>query len=543
MISSTNRELVMNTLLAFDYATTGSDPVRDRPMQFACVRLDMDLNIIGKPTSLHCRPSPDHLPDPAACLLNGITPQFCDEIGQSELSFVNEVHRQLSTPGTIGFGYNSISFDDEITRFMFWRNLIDPYAHEWKNGCGRWDLIGLLRATYALRPETLEWPRDDSGSESLVLDQVSAANGLLHESTHDALSNVYTTVELARLIKDRQPQLYTHMFSMRDKARALQAMNATSHAPFVYIDAGATSAAAVRLMFPITQHPTNRNEVVAWDLSKDPRQLLDLDAESVRLRLFTRQDQRPEDFEPMPLHSIAANKSPAVFNNLHVLSRERADELNIDVAAALANVSTMLSVLDTLDLPRMLQVVYARDPVESDVEQALYEGFIGNHDRRGLDLLRELEPAELSSVKPEFSDPRLGELFLRYKARHYPNTLSQREQDKWEEHRYRKLVTGHAGSRTVAMVRASVETQRRILMESAALVDPARYRILDDVLVHTNRMAAEIDPYETTSNTTPAIPQAEPAPLQESPPTSAQPDLFGDKIEPPVSRRVRPRRR
>lgn len=159
---------------------------------------------------------------------------------------------------------------------------------------------------------------------------------------------------------------------------------------------------------------------------------------------------------------------------------------------------TLLGVLDTLDLPRLLQVVYARDPVELNVEQALYEGFVGNHDRRALDLLRELEPAHLAAVEPEFSDPRLGELFLRYKARHYPDTLSQRERDKREEHRYRKLVTGYAGSRTVAMVRTSVETQRRPLMESVGLADAAKYHILDDVLVHTNGLAAEIDPTKTS---------------------------------------------
>ena len=60
-----------------------------------------------------------------------------------------------------------------------------------------------MRATYALRPETLEWPRDNSGSVSFELKQVNAANGLLRESTHDALSNLYATVELARVIKDR----------------------------------------------------------------------------------------------------------------------------------------------------------------------------------------------------------------------------------------------------------------------------------------------------------------------------------------------------
>ncbi len=230
----------------------------------------------------------------------------------------------------------------------------------------------------------------------------------------------------------------------------------------------------------------------------------------------------------MPLHSIAANKSPAVFNNMHVLSRERAVELDIDVEAALATVTTTLAVLDTLDLPQLLQVVYGRDPVESDAEQALYEGFIGNHDRRALDLLRELEPTNIVSLEPEFSDPMRRELLLRYKARHYPNTLSQRERDKWEEHRYRKLVSGYVGSRTVAMVRASVEAQRRTLREPASLADTTRYDILDEVLAHTNRLAAEIDPYEAMTSTTPTRPPVEPA--RESSPMPVQPDIFGDDI-------------
>jgi exodeoxyribonuclease-1 len=159
---------------------------------------------------------------------------------------------------------------------------------------------------------------------------------------------------------------------LHDKSVALQEMNITQKRPFIYISPDARIAAGVRFMFPIGQHPNNRNEVVAWDLTNDPRQLLDIDAESMRLRMFTRYRERPEDFEPMPLMSIAANKSPAVFSNPQVLSRERAAELGIDVGAALANVPVMMGVLDTTDLPRLLQVVYARDPVECDAEEALY---------------------------------------------------------------------------------------------------------------------------------------------------------------------------
>ncbi len=45
----------------------------------------------------------------------------------------------------MGVGYNSIRFDDEVTRHLFWRNLIDPYAREWQNECGRWDILDVVR--------------------------------------------------------------------------------------------------------------------------------------------------------------------------------------------------------------------------------------------------------------------------------------------------------------------------------------------------------------------------------------------------------------
>lgn len=535
----------MNSLLVYDYETTGADPVRDRPMQFACVRTDLDLNVIGRPTTLYCQPYPDLLPDPTACLITGITPQLCQQVGLPELRFVDDVLRELATPGTISLGYNAIAFDDELTRFMLWRNLIDPYAREWKDGNGRWDLIDLVRATYALRPDTLEWPRNEEGKVSFRLERLSKANGLLHESAHDALSDVLATIALARRIRERQPQLYAHYFSMRDKGLALQEMDVEQKSPFLYVSRATRDAAGVRIMMPIAPHPTKRNEVIAWDLAGDPRQLLDIDAETMRRRLFTPAAGRPEGFEPMPIESIAANKSPAVLKNLSALSRERAAELGIDLGAALANVPVMLGVLGALDLPRLLQVVYARDPLECDAEEALYAGFIGSADRRMLDRLRTMDPGNLASVKPVFSDPRLDVLFLRYKARHFPEALSQRELDKWEEHRFDKLITGYPGSRTVAMVRATVARCRLELSASNEPVDPARYAVLDEVLAYTDGIAAVIDPFGTVAPA-PSLetPSDSPAPAPtEPPPAPVQPDLFGGPDVTPATRRVRARRR
>ena len=136
-----------------DYETFGVVPRRDRPAQFAGVRTDAELNEIDAPLTLYCRPSPDMLPEPEACLITGITPQVCGQRGVAERDFAGAIEAQLARPGTVGCGYNSLRFDDEVTRFLFWRNLIDPYAREWQNECGRWDLLDTVRCAWALRPD------------------------------------------------------------------------------------------------------------------------------------------------------------------------------------------------------------------------------------------------------------------------------------------------------------------------------------------------------------------------------------------------------
>ena len=54
----------MHTFLWHDYETFGADTRRDRPAQFAAIRTDADLNEIGAPLMMYCRPANDYLPVP-----------------------------------------------------------------------------------------------------------------------------------------------------------------------------------------------------------------------------------------------------------------------------------------------------------------------------------------------------------------------------------------------------------------------------------------------------------------------------------------------
>ena len=168
---------MQDTFYWHDYETFGVNPAVDRPSQFAGLRTDFDLNPIGEPLVIYCQPQLDILPAPQACLVTGITPQLALEKGLPEPQFIQAIHQQLSQPKTCGVGYNSIRFDDEVSRYTLYRNFYDPYQREWKNGNSRWDVIDMMRLTRALRPEGIEWPDHEPGRPSFKLEDLTAANG------------------------------------------------------------------------------------------------------------------------------------------------------------------------------------------------------------------------------------------------------------------------------------------------------------------------------------------------------------------------------
>ena len=440
-----------HTFLWHDYETFGAVPRRDRPSQFAAVRTDAELNEIGEPIMLYCKPAPDYLPDPVSCLITGITPQHCLEHGVPEHEFAARIEQALGEPGTIGVGYNTIRFDDEVTRFMFWRNLIDPYAREWANGCGRWDLLDVVRLTYALRPEGIQWPTKEDGSVSFKLEHLSKANGLVHEAAHDALSDVRATIALARLIRQNNPRLFDFALALHKKDKAAAEIGLPAAKPFLHVSGMFPVAnGCLALMWPLGMHPTNKNEVIAWDLRHDPSELATLDAATVRERLFSKREQLPEGVERLPVKSIHLNKSPMVVGSLKTLSAERAAELDIDVEAALRHADKAAALPD---LTPLWSEVYQRESEGSaDVDEDLYGGFIGNGDRRQLNQLRALSPQALATASVAFDDARLNEILFRYRARNFPETLSPEEAQHWEDHRAARLFDGAGGARTIAQL-------------------------------------------------------------------------------------------
>lgn len=416
-----------------DYETFGATPMVDRPVQFAGVRTDADFNIIGEPLMIFCKPSEDYLPQPEACLITGITPQQALREGLPEAEFMARIHQEMAQPGTCGVGYNSIRFDDEVTRYALYRNFFDPYAREWQNGNSRWDLIDVMRMTRALRPEGIEWPVYEDGRPSMRLEDLTAANGLSHEAAHDALSDVYATIAIAKQVKQAQPKLFEYALKLRDKRVAAAMFDVGKMKPVLHVSSQfPTERFNTALVAPLAMHPVNKNAVIVYDLSIDPTAMLALDAEQIAAKLYTPTRELAEGEARIPLKLVHLNKSP-MLAPANMLNKEEAARLSIIGD----DCRTHLSILRAAEgLVAKVQGVFQQSQFEplTDPDQMLYSGgFFGESDKQAMTQIRNCAPQALAELEPMFQDLRLEEMLFRYRARNYPDTLSSEDQQRWAE--------------------------------------------------------------------------------------------------------------
>ncbi|MDZ7925358.1 MAG: exodeoxyribonuclease I [Marinagarivorans sp.] len=447
--------MIEPSLYWHDYETWGGNPAIDRPCQFAGLRTNLNLEPIAEPDVWYCKPTIDILPHPEAILITGITPAEAMAKGLSEPEFMANIAHEMGQPNTCSLGYNTLRFDDEVTRFGFYRNFYDPYAREWQNNNSRWDLIDVVRACYALRPEGIRWPMID-GRPSFKLEYLAIENNLLHSRAHDALSDVEVTIALARLIKEKQPRLYDHLFNLRLKNNVSTEIDVFRQKPFLHISSKFSALnGCAALVAPIVFHPTNKNAVLVFNLSQDPEPLIHLSVEEIAQRVFTANDNLPEGVERLALKAVHINKCPVVLTP-KLLTADNALRLNIDTQQCEKHWHKLLA----MNVAEKVSEAFAltQFAAHEDAEQQLYDGFLSPKDKPLFELVRKASAVELASQAYHFNDQRYNHLLLRYKARHFPASLSEAERIQWQEILQQRWLEGVSGYLTLDEFYACIET-------------------------------------------------------------------------------------
>ncbi|NOR20813.1 MAG: exodeoxyribonuclease I, partial [Xanthomonadales bacterium] len=379
-------------------------------------------------------------PHPVACLITGITPQEAQKKGLIEAGFAAKIHAEMMEPGTCSAGYNSIRFDDEFSRNLFYRNFFDPYEREYKNNNSRWDLIDLARMCYALRPEGIEWPEHEPGKPSFKLEHLSAANQIAHEGAHEALSDVIATIGLARLIKTCQPRLYDWALGMRDQHHVMQLLSPANPRPVLHTSSRIPATrGCTTLVLPVSIYPDRKKSVIVFDLMSDPEPLLELTADEISDRLFTPASDMPEGVERIPLKAIHSNHVPMVAPQA-TLKGVDYQRIGLDLERCNKHAEKLLQVLP-LVRNKVMDVFKPYQPDdEQNPDHMIYSGgFFSAADRRLMGSIHLTKPGALSQQEWAFKDRRLEEMLFRFRGRNYPHTLDAAESERWQRERLQRL--------------------------------------------------------------------------------------------------------
>lgn len=461
-------------------------------MQFGGQRTDMNLKPVGEPVNILIRLTQDVLPSPDAVLITGITPQQTLADGMTEAEFLKFFQDEVALPNTIFLGFNSIRFDDEFMRFLMYRNFYDAYEWQWKDGCSRWDLLDAVRMTRALRPDGIDWPFAPDGKPANRLEYLTKVNKLEHSDAHDALSDVLATIEVARLLKDKQPELFDYLLKNRGKKEAKELV--TKGEPFVYTSGRFSSdflhtTAAVLL----SQHP-NKRDALVYDLRYDPARFAKMSVDELIAAWKFSKD--PEAVR-LPLKTLKYNHCPAIAP-LGVIkdeaSQKRIALTTSDIAKNLDSFKKHRAQLTE----KVLHVVAKYDEEQAKTQTTLiddelsadgrlYDGFIDAVDKSAMSAVRAADPNELADLKDSLKDERLKSLLPLYKARNYPKSLTTDERAAWDNFCQKKLLTGGNES-SLARFFARLEE-----LSKTKLTDQQKYLLEELKLYGESIVPADVD--------------------------------------------------
>jgi len=453
---------MINKFLFFDFETFGLNTMRSKSSQFGAIMTDADLNIIQPDIEYYSYPVYSSLPEIPACLITGITPLgIMSKQKEGDSSVLREYYffkklEELFKNNTnmCAVGYNNYNYDDEIIRHGFYRNLIAPYDREYKNNNTKFDIIHFTRVFAFLYPEDIKIPLNEDGYPSFKLGDLAKANDLVLTRAHDALSDVYTTIALAKFMKEKHEDFWEYALLNKDK-NSISNFLTNNKEFFLY----STYFSYKNKYFSYVHHfdniknPDNpqENYVLRMESVENIKKMLELDPEFAYSQLFARNEKKEIDFD-IPVHSFKINGAPFMFTPKHLNNK------NIKPTVDLRSEFDLNAVMESKQFiaeneERIISFIkkmlsFKPDFKNSeDVDQLLYSGFLNNKDNKAIEQFhidmnnQHFEPYFLS--KP-FIDDRLNELSKRIILRNFCYSL--KDKPEYIQQEYAQLLHKHLGA-------------------------------------------------------------------------------------------------
>ena len=242
----------------YDFETTGLDTKFSQPIQIAAVCLDENFKELDR-IDQKCKLNDGIIPHPAAMLVTRVP---IDDLRnkQSFYDMMDYVHDKFKSWGPAVFiGYNSIRFDEEILRSGFFQSLHDPYLTNTENN-SRTDLFKIVLGLVALNKNIIKIPINEKTKRpSFKLELIAKANGIQHIKAHDALSDVFATIDVARIIKNKAPDYWNECMKILGPRNLMEYIQ--THDYFYAAPEHAAANVTYKPLSFMTNNPNNNKEL------------------------------------------------------------------------------------------------------------------------------------------------------------------------------------------------------------------------------------------------------------------------------------------
>ena len=434
----------------YDFETTGISTWFDQPTQFAAVLTDENFNEKER-VNIKIALAPHSVPAPMALHVTGLSiGELVDNPERVSLfKFSRQLARLIREWGpAVWTGFNSIAFDEEFIRQIFYQNLQpDVYATQ-LNGNARFDVQTAVWAAHAASPGLLALRDNEKGKKSFRLEHLAADNGFESENFHDALADVYATIHLARMIAEAEPALWKELVGNASKDSVKAKLE--SFSPLIwYRRAWGKPPGATNAVY-CGYSRSNRSAACLLDLDMvesidemihkmDSATLLGMMKSRERKNMFLK---------------VAVNKAPGVLVN------PKPDPKHAEIGRKIDDNPSFRDAISEA----FTQFTKFESSGEKELEQMIYDGFVSDSDRSKLETFHRkgTKWEDRRRIVESLDDSRLRGLGGRLLAMYAPQAIDGEARDKYDDFARNRWFSEDESARwnTVEKARAQEEALR-----------------------------------------------------------------------------------
>ena len=441
----------MPNLVFYDFETCSSNVSYGQIIQAAAVLVNDNFQELDRYEG-RCKLSPGVIPEAMALLVNKTTPKILKETNLSHYQMIRQmIDKFKQWKNSTFIGYNSINFDEEFLRRTLFKNLEYPYLTN-TNGNERGDLFSLARACHLYYPDCIKTPISDKNNPVFKLEKLAPMNNIKHDQAHSAMGDVLATIEIAKLLNKKAPNVWkaSLMTTNKDKSFQLIKEEQLFCTDFFYYG----KSVPFVLTF-VCQHP-RWTYPMCFDLKADPSYYFNLSIKELKKEL---------DKKPKVIRTIKHKKHPIIMNSSYGMNFDSYKQLGVKKLKERAKL-----IRDNKEFAKKVSAILdddAREKQESEsqvdvyAEETIYKKFTSDYDNKIMPEFHKVDWKDKFSVLQKFKDERMQYFGKKILYEESPQSLPKDEYNSvHKEVALRVLSTNEEKWNTIPRTYSEIDTLR-----------------------------------------------------------------------------------